>query len=94
MLSRFTRRLLAIHFAAALCLLSAPAGAEPINYTMVTVGNPGNANDTGGTFNGAVNYSYQIGTYSVTIGSVHGVSECRRPNWHKPQRHLQRVNGD
>jgi len=68
MLSRFTRRLLAIHFAAALCLLSAPAGAEPINYTMVTVGNPGNANDTGGTFNGAVNYEYQIGKYDVTIG--------------------------
>jgi formylglycine-generating enzyme required for sulfatase activity len=35
---------------------------------MVTVGNPGNANDTGGTFNGAVNYSYQIGKYDVTIG--------------------------
>jgi formylglycine-generating enzyme required for sulfatase activity len=50
------------------CLLSAPAGAEPINYTMVTVGNPGNANDTGGTNNGAVAYSYQIGKYDVTIG--------------------------
>ena len=35
---------------------------------MVTVGDPGNANDTGGTNNGAVAYSYQIGIYDVTIG--------------------------
>jgi len=33
---------------------------------MVTVGNPGNANDT--TSYGGVNYSYQIGKYDVTIG--------------------------
>jgi formylglycine-generating enzyme len=44
------------------------AHATPITIDMVTVGNPGNANDTGGTFNGAVNYSYQIGKYDVTIG--------------------------
>ena len=39
-----------------------------IAYQAVTVGNPGNANDTGGSQIGAVAYSYQIGTYAVTIG--------------------------
>jgi formylglycine-generating enzyme len=64
MLSRFTRRLLAIHIAAALCLLALPAHAVTID--MVTVGNLGNANDTTGY--GAVDYPYQIGKYDVTIG--------------------------
>jgi formylglycine-generating enzyme required for sulfatase activity len=50
------------------CLLSAPAGAGTVTYDMVTVGNAGNANDTGGTGIGAVDYSYRIGTYEVTIG--------------------------
>ena len=50
------------------CLLSVPAGAAQITYEMVIVGNPGNANDTGGTNNGAVAYSYQIGKCDVTIG--------------------------
>jgi len=54
--------------AAVAYLLSAPAGAAQITYEEVTVGNPGNANDTGGTGNGAVGYSYQIGKYDVTIG--------------------------
>jgi formylglycine-generating enzyme len=66
MLPRFIRRLLATHLAAALCLLAVPAHAVTID--MVTVENPGNANDTGGTNNGAVNYEYQIGKYDVTIG--------------------------
>lgn len=35
---------------------------------MVTVGNPGNANDTGGACYGAVNYEYQIGKYAVMVG--------------------------
>jgi formylglycine-generating enzyme required for sulfatase activity len=35
---------------------------------MVTVGNAGNANDTGGGLIGAVDYDYQIGKYDVTIG--------------------------
>ena len=39
-----------------------------IAYQEVTVGNPNNANDTGGSQIGAVAYSYQIGTYDVTIG--------------------------
>ena len=38
----------------------------PSRSTWVTVGNPGNANDTTGY--GAVNYEYQIGKYDVTIG--------------------------
>lgn len=39
-----------------------------IVYDLVTVGNPGNANDTEGTGHGRVDYSYQIGKYDVTIG--------------------------
>ena len=50
------------------CLVAAPASAAQITYDMVTVGNPGNANDTGGSGIGAVAYSYQIGKYDVTIG--------------------------
>jgi sulfatase modifying factor 1 len=50
------------------CLLAAPAGADQITYQMVTVGDPGNANDTGGSGIGRVDYSYQIGKYDVTIG--------------------------
>jgi sulfatase modifying factor 1 len=53
--------------AALACLMVAPAGAG-ITYDMVTVGNAGNANDTGGTGNGSVAYDYQIGKYDVTIG--------------------------
>ena len=49
-------------------MFSVAAHAELITIDMVTVGNPGNANDTGGTDNGAVAYSYQIGKYDVTIG--------------------------
>jgi sulfatase modifying factor 1 len=52
--------------AALACLLSSPAGAVTID--MVTVGNPGNANDTVGAGYGGVDYSYQIGKYDVTIG--------------------------
>ena len=66
MLPRFPRRLLAIHIAAALCLLAVSVLAAPITIDMVTVGNLGNANDTTGY--GAVNYEYQIGKYDVTIG--------------------------
>jgi len=59
------RRLLTL---VALMLFSALAQAESVNYEMVTVGNPGNANDTGGIGIGAVGYEYQIGKYDVTIG--------------------------
>jgi sulfatase modifying factor 1 len=84
MLTRFTRRLLAIHIAAALCLLAAPALAAPITIDMVTVGNPGNANDTGGTGNGAVNYEYQIGKYDVTIGQYTAFLNAADPTGTNP----------
>jgi sulfatase modifying factor 1 len=56
-----------VWLAAVACLLVAPAQAG-ITYDMVTVGNAGNANDTGGGLIGAVAYDYQIGKYDVTIG--------------------------
>jgi len=34
---------------------------------MVTVGDPGNANDSSGSYKGAVAYTYQIGEYDVTV---------------------------
>jgi formylglycine-generating enzyme len=65
---RLSFKTLSLWLAALSCLLASPAGADQITYQMVTVGDPGNANDTGGTGNGAVAYSYQIGKYDVTIG--------------------------
>ena len=44
---------------------SASIGITSTHYAMVTIGNPGNSNDTSGF--GAVNYIYQIGKYDVTI---------------------------
>jgi len=64
----FSLKACSLWLAALACLLAAPAGATPITYELVAVGNPGNANDTGGTGNGAVAYDYQIGKYDVTIG--------------------------
>ena len=81
---RISFKTLSVGLIALACLLSAPAGAEPINYTMVTVGNPGNANDTGGTFNGAVNYEYQIGKYCVTIGQYTAFLNAADPNGENP----------
>ena len=65
---RFSLKAFSVWLAALACLLAAPAGAVPITYQQVTVGNAGNANDTGGGGKGAVAYDYQIGTYDVTIG--------------------------
>ena len=65
-MSRSYLKTLSLGLAALACLLSSPAGAVTID--MVTVGNPGNANDTGGSGIGRVDYSYQIGKYDVTIG--------------------------
>jgi formylglycine-generating enzyme required for sulfatase activity len=50
-------------------LMAGSTQAAPIAMDMVTVGNPGNANDpaTGNVY-GAVPYEYQIGKYEVTIG--------------------------
>jgi len=47
-------------------MLLTPGDVYAISIDMVTVGNPGNANDTTGY--GAVAYDYQIGKYEVTIG--------------------------
>ena len=65
--SRLSRVVASIGVAALLGSLAVSAHAVTIDW--VTVGNPGNATDanTGGTY-GAVNYSYQIGKYAVTIG--------------------------
>jgi formylglycine-generating enzyme required for sulfatase activity len=53
-------------------LFSVATHAEPINYQLVPVGNPGNAGDTRAGENtfgkGSVAYEYQIGKYDVTIG--------------------------
>ena len=64
----FSLKSFSLWLAALACLVAAPAGAVPITYQQVTVGNAGNANDTGGGGIGAVAYDYQIGTYDVTIG--------------------------
>ena len=63
----FSLKVFSLWLAAVACLAAAPARAG-ITYDMVTVGNAGNANDTGGGLIGAVAYDYQIGKYDVTIG--------------------------
>ena len=50
------------------CLWAAAVPAGAVTIDMVTVGNPGNANDAGGSTIGRVDSSYQIGKYDVTIG--------------------------
>jgi hypothetical protein len=52
---RISFNTLSVGLAVLACLLAVPALAAQITIDMVTVGNPGNANDTGGTNNGAVN---------------------------------------
>jgi len=69
--------------AALLGLLAVPAHAQ-VTIDMVTVGNPGNANDTGGTGNGAVSYSYQIGKYDVTIGQYTAFLNAADPSGTNP----------
>ena len=66
------------------CMLAAPALAAPITIDMVTVGNPGNANDTGGTGNGRVDYEYQIAKYAVTIGQYTAFLNAADPNGDNP----------
>ena len=81
-MSRRYLKSLSVGLAASACLLAAPVLAVTID--MVTVGNPGNANDTGGTNNGAVNYSYQIGKYDVTIGQYTAFLNAADPNGTNP----------
>jgi formylglycine-generating enzyme required for sulfatase activity len=51
---------------------------------MVTVGDAGNAADTGGTQNGSVAYEYQIGKYDVTIGQYTAFLNAADPNGTNP----------
>ncbi len=81
---RISLKTLSLWLAALACLLAAPALAATITIDMVTVGNPGNANDTGGTNNGAVAYSYQIGKYDVTIGQYTEFLNAADPNGENP----------
>ena len=83
-MSRTALKALSLGLAVVACLLAAPAGADQITIDMVTVGDPGNANDTGGTNNGAVNYSYQIGKYDVTIGQYTAFLNAADPNGTNP----------
>ena len=41
-----------------------PSVVSTVDIELVTIGNPGNANDQGGF--GAVNYAYSIGKFEVT----------------------------
>jgi len=61
---RMFRLVFSVGVAALIGSLAVSAGTVTID--MVTVGNPGNANDTTGY--GRVTYDYQIGKYEVTIG--------------------------
>ena len=62
--ARLSRVVFSVGLAGLLGSLAVSAHAVTIDW--VTVGNPGNANDSTGY--GAVNYEYQIGKYDVTIG--------------------------
>jgi formylglycine-generating enzyme required for sulfatase activity len=62
------RRFATVALVALMLASLALPNARAVTIDMVTVGNPGNANDTIGAGYGGVNYSYQIGKYAVTIG--------------------------
>ena len=83
-MSRSYLKALSLGLAALACLLAVPVLAAPITIDMVTVGNSGNANDPGGTNNGAVNYEYQIGKYDVTIGQYTAFLNAADPNGTNP----------
>jgi sulfatase modifying factor 1 len=66
-IAHLSRVVFAVGVMALLGSLAVPAHAVTID--MVTVGNPGNANDPAtGNIYGGVAYDYQIGRYDVTIG--------------------------
>jgi len=83
-MSRSYLKALSLGLAALACLLAAPALAAPITIDMVTVGDPGNANDTGGSGIGRVDYSYQIGKYAVTIGQYTAFLNAADPDGNNP----------
>jgi len=78
------RRFATVALVALMLASLAVPNAHAVTIDMVTVGNPGNANDTGGTNNGAVNYSYQIGKYDVTIGQYTAFLNAADPNGTNP----------
>jgi formylglycine-generating enzyme required for sulfatase activity len=53
--------------AVVMAVCSSMSVAHAVTIDWVTVGNPGNANDTTGYGYGAVGYEYRIGKYDVTI---------------------------
>ena len=79
-------------------LAVSPAHATPITIDMVTVGNPGNGTDTSGRPDtaglGRVDYSYQIGTYSVTIGQYTAFLNAADPNGTNPNGIYNACDGD
>ena len=62
------RRFATVALVALMLASLALPNARAVTIDMVTVGNPGNANDTIGAGYGGVAYDYQIGKYDVTIG--------------------------
>jgi sulfatase modifying factor 1 len=84
-MSRSYLKALSLGLAALACLLASPALATPITIDMVTVGNPGNGTDPAtGSIYGRVDYSYQIGTYSVTIGQYTAFLNAADPSGANP----------
>jgi len=82
---RLSLKTLSVVLIALACLLAVPAGAAQITYQMVTVGNPGNANDPAtGSFYGSVDYSYQIGKYNVTIAQYTAFLNAADPDGTNP----------
>jgi formylglycine-generating enzyme required for sulfatase activity len=81
--ARISRVVFSVGVAVLIGALAVSAHAQ-VTLDMVTVGNPGNANDTGGTHNGAVAYSYQIGKYDVTIGQYASFLNAADPNGTNP----------
>lgn len=53
--------------AAGFLILAAADSGLAVTISTVTIGNPGNLNDSVGTSYGAVSYTYAIGTYDVTL---------------------------
>ncbi len=61
-------RLIRFSVAVAVVVLAGGSGAWAVDIEKVTVGDPGNADDTEGSGHGRVAYVYSIGKYEVTAG--------------------------
>ena len=64
----------ATNLAAAEHLRHMPAGQKSLEF--VAVGDPGNVTDARYGSYGAVGYTYQIGKYDVTAGTICRISQC------------------